>query len=92
MKITDFCQSCGMPLDGPDLRGHEKDGSLSNDYCKYCYRDGSFTNPDLTPDEMRAHIIAKMEKEKIPADIIETVVLRLPFLNRWKNHSIQAGK
>ena len=38
-----FCQSCAMPLDQDELRGTEADGSLSPDYCKYCYQNGAFT-------------------------------------------------
>lgn len=36
-----ICQSCGMPLVKEDL-GTNKDGSLNNDYCKYCYTKGEF--------------------------------------------------
>ena len=36
-----ICQSCGMPLAKEDL-GTNKDGSLNNDYCKYCYTNGEF--------------------------------------------------
>ncbi len=38
MKI---CQSCGMPLKTNDY-GTEKEGNLSQDYCKYCYKLGEF--------------------------------------------------
>lgn len=53
-----FCQSCGMPMDGAPVEesqdsryGREKDGSLSHDYCAYCYKDGAFTR-DCTMEEM----------------------------------------
>ena len=84
MDIKNFCQSCSMPVDGPELWGTEKDGSGNPVYCKYCYRDGSFINPDLTLEEMRFRIIDRMEKAKIPADIVEAAVSKLPFLKRWK--------
>ena len=38
-----FCQSCGMPMDDPALRGTERDGTPSPHYCKYCYQNGAFT-------------------------------------------------
>lgn len=49
-----FCQSCAMPLDlhGQDQRGSEADGSLSEEYCKYCYENGQFTEPDITFEAM----------------------------------------
>ena len=84
MENINFCQSCSMPLDGPELKGTEKDGSKSEEYCKYCYSEGAFTNPDLTLDKMSSLVIDKMEKEKIPADIIEAAISRLPLLKRWK--------
>ena len=37
-----ICQSCGMPIKSDDDLGNNKDGSLNNDYCKYCYKDGEF--------------------------------------------------
>ena len=36
-----FCQSCGMPLTDND-KGTNADGSRSEDYCVYCYKDGKF--------------------------------------------------
>jgi len=38
----------------------------------------------MTLEEMRSLIIDRMEKEKIPGDIIEAAVNRLPYLERWK--------
>jgi hypothetical protein len=48
------CQSCGMPLDDehPEYLGTEADGSRSPEYCKFCYAQGSFTDPHLTVDAM----------------------------------------
>lgn len=31
-----ICQSCAMPLATPDLYSTEKDGSINEDYCKWC--------------------------------------------------------
>jgi len=73
-----------MPLDGPELWGTERDGSPNHEYCKYCYQNGSFTHQGMTLEKMRSRIIDRMEKEKIPADIIEAAVSRLPLLKRWK--------
>ena len=35
------CQCCGMPIDD-DILGRDKDGTLNEDYCKWCYTDGKF--------------------------------------------------
>ena len=45
-----FCQSCAMPMTEDDY-GSEKDGSKTDEYCKYCYQDGEFTS-DVTMEEM----------------------------------------
>ena len=37
-----ICQSCGMPIVSDDQLGVNKDGSVNNDYCKYCYDRGEF--------------------------------------------------
>jgi hypothetical protein len=42
-----------MPLGtGAEYRGTETDGSPASEYCLFCYKDGNFTNPDQTVDEM----------------------------------------
>ena len=37
-----ICQSCGMPIINDNQLGTNKDGSINNDYCKYCYNNGEF--------------------------------------------------
>jgi len=52
-KMAEFlCQSCGsyFPLEG--FYGTNEDGSLSEDYCKYCWIDGKYGSPDETLEEM----------------------------------------
>ena len=48
------CQSCGMPLAGPGDRGTESDGTPSAYYCRYCYQNGAFTEPEATIEMMAA--------------------------------------
>ena len=35
-----FCQCCGMPIDDDSILGRDKDGTLNEEYCKWCYVDG----------------------------------------------------
>jgi len=88
MDIRTHCQSCSMPLDNPDLLGTEKDGSKSQEYCKYCYEVGEFTDPDMSLEDMQSLVIDKLEQENVPEDIIEGAVNSLPRLRRWKNIEI----
>ena len=36
------CQSCGMPITSDEELGTNNDGSISQDYCKYCFTNGEF--------------------------------------------------
>lgn len=89
METQTFCQSCSMPLDSIDVLGTEKDGTASKEYCKYCYQDGSFTHADMTLEEMTTRVMNRMDNRKIPPDIIEAAVSRLPHLKRWKDKMLQ---
>ena len=37
-----ICQCCGMPLEYDAIIGHNNDGTLNEDYCKWCYAEGQF--------------------------------------------------
>lgn len=49
-KEMHFCQSCGMPLTD-EILCTNADGSKSEEYCIYCFKDGAFTG-DFTMEEM----------------------------------------
>jgi hypothetical protein len=85
-----FCQSCSMPLDNPELHGTEKDGSKSEEYCKYCYQHGAFTNPGMSLKEMTSVVISQMEKMNFDSRAIDMTISSLPNLKRWKSKSIIA--
>ena len=53
MEDMKFCQSCGMPMNTPECTyGTNADGTLSEDYCSYCYSNGQFDDPNLTLEGM----------------------------------------
>ena len=37
-----ICQCCGMPIDDDSILGRDKDGTLNEEYCKWCYANGKF--------------------------------------------------
>ena len=88
MKLETLCQSCGMPLDNPELQGTENDGSRSDAYCKYCYRNGVFTNPNMTLKEMTSSVITQLEKLNLDSKTIDMAVSALPNLKRWKASAV----
>lgn len=80
-----FCQCCGMPL-SEENRGTEKDGSLSGDYCRYCYADGNllFTG---TMEEMIEFCVPICVREGVYPDenaAREAMRKFFPMLKRWK--------
>ena len=85
-KNQKFCQSCAMPIGDDGLFGTNADGSVNEEYCKYCFKDGEFTS-DMTMDEMMAFCIEKMteihtEIEKSEASTMMREVF--PKLKRWQ--------
>lgn len=89
MLATKFCQSCTMPIDNPADRGTEKDGNPSEQYCKYCYQAGAFTDPEMTLEKMKGIAIQEMKKQNLPAAIIQQSLDMLPKLKRWQTQSAE---
>ena len=81
------CQSCGMPLQterAGDCLGSEKNWSKSSKWCKLCYVDGAFVNPDCTLDEMK-EIVEKALKEQGEGIIMRKMARsQIPRLDRWR--------
>ena len=78
------CQCCGMPLDDAVI-GRDKDGALNEDYCKWCYADGTYTYSDM--DKLIDVCVANMVKEGVPEDRAREHLRRtLPTLDYWKRY------
>ena len=80
-----ICQSCSMPIDDPELRGTEWDGTKSSEYCKYCYQEGQFTMPGLLLDEMKTHMKESMDNHNLSYRTIQRALKLLPHLKRWES-------
>lgn len=87
MNTENICQSCSMPLTDESLLGTEKDGSKNHEYCKYCYQNGSFVNPDMTVEQMTSFIQQKMKELHIHSEVTNKAVNVLPYLKRWRKVS-----
>ena len=86
-----ICQSCGMPMLTPEEFGTNSDGSLNEDYCVYCFKDGKFT-VEASMDEMIAQYAEIPEALKdengnsiTKEQFIANMQVFLPTLKRWKN-------
>ncbi len=81
---TTICQSCGMPLTSKEQMGLEKDGSVSFDYCKYCYEKGEFIHKVSLQEYIQMCSIygaqAGMSNEQFKAYCTKL----FPTLKRWQ--------
>ncbi len=85
-----FCQSCGMPLMKDEDFGTNADGSVSQDYCRYCYQEGKFLQ-DCTMEEMIEHcsqfvdeVNKQMTKPLTREEYKEMMRGYFPQLKRWR--------
>ena len=69
-----FCNSCGRPIVKADY-GTNADGSLNDEYCKDCFQNGEFTEPDITLEEMITRKTKEMMKKIL--DCLKTKLLVL---------------
>ena len=85
--IERVCQSCAMPMGMADeMYGTNKDGSKSQDYCKFCYQNGEFLE-DVTMEEMMKICIdytLAYNDYMDPQDVVKLVQGFFPELKRWK--------
>ena len=85
MASTSRCQSCGMPLGAdPKGGGTNVDGSVSTEYCSFCYQNGKFHNPGMTLDEMRALVVEKLGEKGYPRFIARFFTFGVDRLKRWR--------
>jgi len=62
--IERYCQSCGRMMREEQDYGREEDGCINENYCSHCYRNGQFTEPNLTRWQIVARILPIWMKEK----------------------------
>ncbi len=73
-----------MPLSKDDLGGGtEKNGSKSVLFCSHCYQNGTFTQPDITADQMIDLAKGKLKEMHIPAFLSYFMTRNIPKLKRW---------
>lgn len=78
------CQCCGMPLED-SIISREKDGSLNEDYCQWCYADGTYTYSDM--DDLIDTCLPHMVKEGFTEEQArEYMKQMLPELDYWKRY------
>ena len=77
-----ICQCCGMPLEDATT-SKEPDGAFNEDYCKWCYTDGTFKY--ISPEQLIDFCVEHMSSDAWPKEQVrahmEAVV---PQLKHWK--------
>jgi ethanolamine utilization protein EutP (predicted NTPase) len=64
--------------------GTEMDGTTKSiEYCSQCYKDGMFTEPDLTVDEMIARVQTRLRSTGMAEPVIERNLMAVYGLDRW---------
>lgn len=81
-----ICQCCGMPIEDDTVLGRDKDGTLNEDYCKWCYADGTYTYSDM--DELIDVCVKNMVNENFSEEQARAYMKEvLPTLDYWKRYA-----
>ena len=84
-----ICQCCGMPLED-EIIGRNQDGTLNENYCKWCYADGTYTYSDM--DELIDVCVKHMVSDQFTGESLTVEQARaymkqkLPQLDYWKRY------
>ena len=85
-----FCQSCAMPFVAPSDFGTAADGVRVNDYCRYCYRDGQFTEPTISQSAMIDKCVSFIVRQSLMPELDARVFMEdvIPKLKRWRTAAL----
>ena len=79
-----ICQCCGMPLEDSTI-GRDQDGTPNEDYCKWCYADGTFTYDSM--DDLIEVCAGNMTGPQFTEEQARAYLRQtLPSLDYWKRH------
>lgn len=85
------CQCCGMPLEDDAIISHNNDGTINEDYCKWCYADGTYTYSDM--DDLIEVCVKNMVSENFTQEQVRAYMKDLlPKLDYWKRYEELSDK
>ncbi len=75
-----------MPLQKPEDFGTADNGFRINDYCRYCYQGGAFTEPQIDMTGMITKCVDIMAQQGIMSEVEARAVMTevIPKLKRWQ--------
>ncbi len=69
--------------------GTNKDDSANTEYCRYCYKEGDFTDPGITMEQKIEKNITLAEKMGMTGeDATALANATIPKLRRWKQSNV----
>ncbi|MBW2964225.1 zinc ribbon domain-containing protein [Candidatus Woesearchaeota archaeon] len=79
-----ICQSCGMPMSRYEDKGTDSHKHKSEEYCKYCYEDGKFTDEGITmKDKIEKNVKMAVQRGMQEAYARKLAETTIPKLRRW---------
>lgn len=85
---TLVCQCCGMPLAEDGLISTEPDGSMNEDYCKWCYREGEFAYTSMQQlIDFCVPIMTEQHPELSAEEARAYMEAQLPRLKHWREEA-----
>ena len=79
-----ICQCCGMPLEDAII-SHEKDGTPNENYCQWCYADGTYMYSNM--DDLIEVCVKNMAGEHFSEEQTRAYLKeQLPKLDYWKRY------
>jgi hypothetical protein len=84
-KSKTVCQSCGSPLRKDSDKGRERNGVITETYCRRCYQLGGFTDLQMTVEKMHEIIRLKMTELRFPRFLADKLADNVYKLKRWAN-------
>ena len=79
-----ICQSCSMPITEKEQLGTNKDGSINNDYCIYCYKDGEFVDKVSMEEYIEMNIAFAAQAGMTEEEMRQHCEAIFPTLKRWQ--------
>lgn len=84
------CQCCGLPIEEGAV-SKEPNGTLNEDYCKWCYADGMYTYDDL--DELVDNYLSASDGDAASVEGLRSQLrARLSKLHYWKRYADLGGE